>query len=680
MPVLILASYLIGTHYGHAVLYVNLVFISAFFVSLIVFHFKRDRIEDFALFSQLVIVVLTSIKVYLMGGMANIGTPVFVGFIAPVYALTLPNKKRAIIIFLLFTSGMITATLLNPNSTEGLIFPSYFLGFIISSVFIFITLFYFTTQLDKARKAEKERVKKIDELKTRFYTHITHEFRTPLSIISGMSDQMKAKPDQWLNEGHAIIKRNCSNLVSLTNRLLDLSKLESNAMPVNMIQDDLALYLKYICESFQSYASTKNIDIHFESVPDEIIMDFDPDKIRDIFSNLISNAIKFTPNNGRIKISADVRKGDEGDYAILKIEDTGIGIPKGQLNQIFNRYFQANNQLDKMHDGTGIGLALTNELVKLLKGTISVDSATGKGSVFTIRLPISRNAELLKIPESIEKNQSDSIGSRQSITFNPSINSEQNERLTVLVIDDNTDVVLYLKSILLSKYKIEVAENGRTGLEKACELIPDLIVSDIMMPEIDGYALCSKLKQDIRTSHIPIIMLTARADHDSKMTGLSVGADAYLEKPFNPDELIIRIEKLVELRKSLQEYYRKIVDDDLTAEQESNSLTKEDEFIRNVREILLMHLSEESFGIEQLCKNMAMSRSQLYRKFSALTDTTVHQYIMTLKLNKAQELLLNTNLNVTEVAYDTGFKNISHFSRAFRERFGYPPSKEKISS
>ncbi|NNK88594.1 MAG: response regulator, partial [Flavobacteriaceae bacterium] len=283
-----------------------------------------------------------------------------------------------------------------------------------------------------------------------------------------------------------------------------------------------------------------------------------------------------------------------------------------------------------------------------------------------------------QIPESIGQIQATDPVVSSETSVNTDTEPGLADKLSVLLIDDNADVVLYLNTLLHEDYKLLVAENGKTGLQMARERIPDLIISDIMMPEMDGYTLCTTLKEDLRTSHIPVIMLTARADHDSKMTGLTAGADAYLAKPFNPEELFIRIEKLVELRKSLQEYYKQIVHSDLPVTQELTSQDKEDRFIMEVRNILLEHLSDESFGIEQLCSNLAVSRSQLYRKFAALTDTTVNQYIISLRLLKAKEMLRSTDLNVSEVAFDTGFKNLSHFSRAFREKFGYPPSRVKV--
>lgn len=652
----------------------NLLFVLILIVPPVIFHFYKKDIENYAFFTQIAVVVITSIKVYLMGGMLNTGTPLFVGFTAPIFALIFPNKKRAVFIFILFTALMIVATLLNPYDSLDYLIGHYFLGFIIGVAFMFFTLYYFTTQLEKVKNDEKKRMEELADIKTKFYTHITHEFRTPLSIITGIADQMKKNPSKWLDEGHNIIQRNSKNLINLTNQLLDLSKLEAHSMPLNLIQDNIALYIQYLVESFHSLAEIKNIRLQFSTDPKEIIMDFDPDKIRDIISNLISNAVKFTPKRGSVKIA--LRRIDKNTLEII-VKDTGIGIPKEQLHKVFDRYFQAKNHLEGLKEGTGLGLALTKELVKLLGGTISVESTLNKGSVFIIKVPITIQAKEIQLPltDEISYTQKSTAINAES----EEIQSIANHKLKILIVEDNADVIRYLDSLLAHTYNIETAHNGYIGFEKALKFIPDLVISDVMMPEMDGFTLCRHLKEDVRTSHIPIVILTARSDIDSRMEGLKTGADVYLSKPFNRDELFIRINKLIALRKTLQLRYKTFTNQNLADEAvENQNFSKEDIFMRKVREILIVHLSDEEFGIEELCRSLAMSRSQLYRKFAALTDTTVYHFIRTLKLKKAKELLLTTNLNVSEVAYDTGFKNLAHFSRTFTKEFGHAPSKTKI--
>ena len=381
VPVLLLAVLFMGRNLGSGVFYVNILFLLSLLLPLFIFHYHKTDIEFYALFSQLAIVLLTAVKVYLMGGMAQAGTPVYVGLIGPIYALILPKKSRAVYIFLLYTLVMITATLLNPNGGEQYLFYRYFLGFLISNTAIFFTLYYFTTQWEKGKAAEKDRLRELDQLKTKFYTHIAHEFRTPLSIINGLVDQMREDPERWLVSGHTIIKRNSDNLVSLTNQLLDLAKLEDRSMKLNLILDDVVSYTRYLVESFHSLASTRNIRLTYRADPEVIYMDMDLEKIRDILSNLLSNALKFTPEGGSVEVLLQGLVIKDQRVLRLLVRDTGIGIPLKDQPLIFNRYFQARNHLDNRTPGSGLGLALTRELVKLLEGDINVGSTPGKGSI-----------------------------------------------------------------------------------------------------------------------------------------------------------------------------------------------------------------------------------------------------------------------------------------------------------
>ncbi|MBT8178594.1 MAG: response regulator [Eudoraea sp.] len=675
-PILALSIVLMGTVLGKAVLVFNILFLLSMILPLVVFHFHRRNITAYALFSQLAIVVLTSIKVYLMGGMVNVGTPVYVGLIGPIYALILPNKKRAVSLFLLYTATMIIATLANPLESEPYVFYRYFMGFLISNSAIFFTLYYFTSQWEKTKEAEKTRLKEINTFKTRFYTHIAHEFRTPLSIITGIADQIKADPSRWLNPGHEMIKRNTENLISLTNQLLDLAKLEDKSMPLNLVQDDLVLYTRYLVESFHSVAELKKIKLRFSTAVEELIMDMDPDKLRDILSNLLSNALKFTPEGGSVTVNLQDINETGNPFVKLEVKDTGIGIPVEEQPFIFDRYFQANNHLESQRSGSGLGLALTRELVRLLGGEIGVSSTPGKGSMFEVKLPVSNDAQPISLPTLNGVQTTPELTKKPHEQVKPK--EAETKALNLLLVEDNADVIRYLQSLLEGEYHIEIACNGTEGLQKALSVIPDLIISDVMMPEMDGFTLSRKLKADLRTSHIPIVLLTARSDFDSRMEGLKSGADAYLSKPFNRQELFVRINALIGLRKDLQARYALLADRKNFHEQARNGKhLREDAFMEKVQELLMAHLSDEEFGIAQLCEVLGMSRSQLYRKFAALTDMSVYQFIITLRLEKAKELLATTHLNVSEVAYDTGFKNPAHFSRAFSEKFGYAPSQLK---
>lgn len=680
VPILLLAVILMRDTLGRGVFFSNVLFLLSLFLPLVAFHYHRRNIAAYALFSQLAIVLLTVVKTYLMGGMLHAGTPVYVGLIGPVYALILPNKKRAIYLFVLYTAAMIGVTLLNPTGGETYIFYKYFMGFLISNTAIFATLYYFTTQWEKAKQAEKNQLRELDELKTKFYTHIAHEFRTPLTLISGVVDQMKADPDRWLSTGHDIVKRNSDKIIKLTNKLLDLSKLQEKSMPLELIHDDVVMYTRYLVESFHSMASAKGIGLNFSAVPDEILMDLNPDKFQDIVSNLVSNALKFTPEGGEVWVGLSVLTQPTGALLKLQVRDTGIGIPWKEQHHIFNRYFQVKNHIDKGTEGSGLGLALTLELVTLMRGEISVRSTPGKGTVFEILMPISAEAEQvsLSFTEACspggKKRGKESVGSSCQDSKDPSA-------LHLLIVEDNRDVIHYLKSILQKTYVVHTAGNGADGLQLALDIIPDLIISDVMMPVMDGFTMTRKLKEDLRTSHIPIVLLTARADVDAKLEGLGCGADAYLAKPFNKQELFVRIENLIRLRRQIQQGYASPIPQELGRNAVRDvAPNREDVFMNQVRQLLESHLDNEEFGISALCEAIGMSRSQLYRKFAALTDTTVNQYLQNLRLEKAKRLLQTTDLNVSEVAYDTGFKNPSHFSRAFSNRYGHAPSQERIGT
>ncbi len=668
--------------YGSEKDMVDTIFFLALPLNLFLFHFYRKGIEGWALYLQISLVLICSVKVYLMGGLLFAGAPIFIGLIAPIYALILPKKKRAFFVFLLYMTLMIGATVIQPQKSENLSEPLYIYGFTLGITQIFLVLLYFTTQVDKLKRKEKKRMQELDEFKTKFYNNITHEFRTPLTIILGMADEVKNKPSEWFNEGLVMIKRNGQKLLNLTNQMLDLAKLESNAMPVSLIQDDIAVYLKYLVESFHSLAYSKKIQLVFSVCPEKILMDFDPDKIQNILSNLLSNSIKFTPKGGVIKVSASEEFTDAEKYLIFSVEDTGSGIPEEHLEKIFDRYFQAEYHKDQLIEGTGLGLALIKELVKLLEGEITAKSELGIGSTFIVRLPITNQAQEEHVLLSKEKELSDLFSENRSLSP-PILNEESQtvvkqteEKLVLLIVEDNEDVVRYLRSLLSANYNIEEAVNGQEGFEKAISIIPDLVISDVMMPVMDGFSFCEKLKSDLRTSHIPVIMLTARADTESKLEGLKTGADAYLAKPFKREELFVRIKKLIELRIALQERYKKnAILSGVEVSVENALFQKEDAFLLKVRQILEANLSDEKFGIEELGRTLGMSRSQLYRKFKALTDTTVYHFIRERRLVKARELLLTTDLNITEIAMETGFKNLSYFSRLFSEEFGKAPSK-----
>ncbi|MEM8888686.1 MAG: tetratricopeptide repeat protein [Bacteroidota bacterium] len=391
---------------------------------------------------------------------------------------------------------------------------------------------------------QKRKLEEMDILKSRFFTNISHEFRTPLTVIGGMVDQIKSEPKKWTDKGLNLIQRNNTQLLDLVNQILDLRKLESGSLSLNKKQGDIVFYLSYVFESFQSLAESKDIDLHFLCEMEELWMDFDREKMLRIISNLLSNAVKFTPEGGNIYLMLD-KSTDANqpakEYLKLSIKDTGLGIPEDKLPYIFDRFYQVDTSSSRKGEGTGIGLALTKELVTLMEGEIKAESRLNKGSTFSLRIPISQEESIETLSETdIQVNLP--IRPKLDATAAKSNTASPLNPIKLLLIEDNADVVTYLESLLEDSYKLLIARDGKEGIELAVQEVPDLIISDIMMPIKDGYEVCATLKEDERTSHIPIVLLTAKADDDSKLTGLTRGADAYLTKPFNKKELLIRLE------------------------------------------------------------------------------------------------------------------------------------------
>jgi signal transduction histidine kinase/CheY-like chemotaxis protein/AraC-like DNA-binding protein len=673
----------------------NLIFYGSAVVLLIVFHFYRKGIFNYILLTQLLVVLIHALKVYLEGGIMHGLAPIFVGLMCVAWAIILPDKRRANLVFVTYLFSVTAAALGNYDPATFVTEKYHLIVFVISVIQIYAILYYYIVQYEKLKQQEQDRLKEMDAFKTKFYTNITHEFRTPLTIIMGLSEQLttdfvysknygKLSADQTngngidLKEGLEMISRNGSRLLTLTNQMLDLSKVDEGAMQVHMVNTNFSMYMKYVVESFHSYAQTKNITISFSSEPADLYMDFDPDKIQDVIFNLVSNALKFTQKGGKIDLNIQQKSPKQVE---ISITDNGPGIPKEILPKIFDRYFQVEEQRQQVIEGSGLGLSLTRELVKLMGGEISVHSTPGIYTTFTISLPITNDAPVSE--EQIEAYFDDNL-SRGLYTDEPFVISDplpEDEKMVVLVVEDNEDVIYYIQSLLSQRYRVITALNGLEGFDKAVEKIPDLIISDIMMPVMDGFTLCKKLKTDTRTSHIPVVMLTALADTDSKIKGLQAGADAYLPKPFNRRELFVRIQKLIEIRQALQDRFKKAsASGGFGVTLPARDKDREDAFLTRIIAMLENHMEDEEFTIDTLCKQLAMSRSQLYRKFNAVTDTTLHQFILNYRLTKARELLGNTDLNVTQVALATGFKNLSHFSSSYSGKFGINPSEVRMLS
>lgn len=543
------------------------------------------------------------------------------------------------------------------------------------------------SKLAKELAEKNENLKELDQLKTLFFTNITHEFRTPLTVILGMAEQIKKSPEKWLEKGVTMIQRNGNGLLNLISQMLDLSKLEAGKLHLNMVQGDVIKYLKYIAESFHSLIESKSIRFHFLSEDSSIQMDYDPDKLLSIISNLLSNAIKFTPEGGNIYLivgtfdTLGVSKFDtlgvsKTPRVSIKVKDSGQGIPEDQLPYIFDRFYQAEgpNQALYRSRSSGIGLALTKELVKLFGGDINVESQVGEGTTFLVSMPISRNASPLQkvqdIDISLQVDSAESQLNQDESDLLPEQTDEQLPRL--LIVEDSSDVAQFLVACLEGKYLLDIAWDGQEGIEKAIEQVPDIIISDVMMPRKDGLELCQTLKTDPRTSHIPIILLTAKVDIASRIKGLERGADAYLPKPFEQRELFVRLEKLLELRRNLHQRYASL---DNIPPSDDKAIQQEDEFIIKVQIAVNDHLDDENFGITELCREVGLSRTQVHHKIKALTGRSTSHYVRSIRLHKAKKMLETTDLNVSEIAYEVGFRDPKYFSRTYRAEFGQNPKE-----
>ncbi|MEM6316641.1 MAG: two-component regulator propeller domain-containing protein [Bacteroidota bacterium] len=515
------------------------------------------------------------------------------------------------------------------------------------------TLYHF--QLNrKLALAEANRLQELDAVKTKLYTNITHEFRTPLTIILGLVDEIQSGYQRQT----AAIKRNGKQLLQLVNQMLALSKLESGKEKVMLHQGDVVNFVGYVKESFQSYAATEGVELVLNSKVDRLLMDFDVEKLQLILSNLMANAIKFTPSGGTVSIA--LRQKESELY--LTVSDTGPGIAAAVLPHIFDRYYQVETGME--NTGLGIGLTLVKEYVAMLEGQIDVTSELDKGTTFTVQLPIGRTAEKLSaayfnapiVPQA---------------TLNTPLSTQPSERPRLLLVEDSREVQQYLATVLANQYELSYADNGQTGIQQAFALVPDLIISDVMMPKKNGFELCSQLKKDERTSHIPIILLTAKADFEAKIEGLQFGADVYLTKPFAKKELLVQIQRLLKQRNALQAHYNQLALLPTTRYKVSDL---EASFLYRTQTILEENLANGDFGIPQFCRALGISRMHLHRKLKALTNQSTSQYVQSIRIARAKDLLKSTELTVAEVAYRTGYKSPSQFSQVFAKVVGKSPS------
>lgn len=521
--------------------------------------------------------------------------------------------------------------------------------------------------IDQERQQAK-RMHDLDLLKIKFLTNVSHEFRTPLSLIITPMEKLIRQAPASEKQQLQMIQRNGRRLLNLVNQLLDFRKMEVQELELHPKTGDIIQFIQELCYSFSDVADRKNIALDFVTDRKSLVTVFDHDKIERILFNLLSNAFKFTPQNGEVKISLMVTAdADQRVKLALQIRDTGIGIPVEKQEKIFDRFFQHDVPDSMVNQGSGIGLSITREFVRLHGGTITVESQPDRGSTFTVLLFLSEVVLQSHVPATIQSLQI-------PVAVNvPAIHdfSWKSKKPVLMLVEDNEDFRFYLKDNLKEYYQIVEAANGYEGWQKILSLHPDLIVSDVSMPEMNGIDLCKKIKSDKRTAHLPVILLTALTTEDQQLTGLETGASDYMTKPFNFEILLSKIRNLLQQQALTKKTYQKqVAFKPAVAEIES----VDDKFIRQIGMQLEKHLADPSYTVDQLSTDMNMSRVGLYKKIIPLTGKSPIEYIRFYRLQKAKPLLQKSQLTIAEVAYEVGFSNPKHFSKYFKQEFGLLPS------
>lgn len=529
---------------------------------------------------------------------------------------------------------------------------------------------------------EAQKLKELGHLKSRFFANISHEFRTPLTLIMGpVEDLLKTGNAEQFVKILPEVHRNSNRLLQLINQLLDLSKLDAKSYRINTSREDIIPFVKQIVHSFSSMANRRNIELDYQV--DSMLTDeleegkirfyFDEDMVEKIVSNLLSNAFKFTGDGGRVVVNLKISERKDG-FLELSVKDSGIGIAPEKLPHIFDRFYQADDSDERRYEGSGVGLALLKELVDLLQGEVRVESVPGKGATFFCYFPFDKKMVSGNTMNSSQGFEKPVIKMPEEEVTASEPGFVQSDKDHVLVVEDHADVRKYIKGKLEEHYSVAEACNGSQGLEIARNMMPDLVISDVMMPGMDGFELCKKLKTDKLTSHIPVVLLTARAEDNDRISGLETGADAYIVKPFNSRELNIVVKNQIELRKKLRSKFS----DKLVVKPAEITVTSIDrEFMKRLMDSVETHIGDAGFSVVQLSGGMNMSVSQLSRKLKALIDQSPQKFIRSVRMQRALELLKGDAGNVSEISWEVGFEDPSYFSRVFKSHFGYMPSDVK---
>lgn len=546
--------------------------------------------------------------------------------------------------------------------------------FIVSIMVIALGFLWYALRM---KSRNQRMMRRMEKVRNNFFTNVTHEFRTPLTVILGLSEQLQNEgmDTEEQKNGLITITRQGKSLLGLVNQLLEVAKVKSEIGEPEWRHGDAVAYIRMIMEIYRAYARQKQIDLRFIPSATVIMMDFVPGYFCKIARNLLSNAFKFTPKGGKIVLTLE-RKAES---LVLRIVDSGIGISEDDRPHIFETFYQGENSDTDL--GTGIGLALVRQMVEGMDGQISVESTPGKGATFTVILPLKHGNKAWE-RWSPEKQMEDEmeclirIEDKEPQTEMIPV-SDDTTQPTILIIEDNVDVSYYIGGLLKGEYRLLYARDGEEGIEKAKEYIPDLIITDLMMPEKDGYELCREVRRSDILNHIPIIVITAKCSEESRVQLLDAGADAYLHKPFNADELHIRIIRLLEQRRLLREKYSRAMHEG--TEQSVELSIADKSFLTRLNDVVYGMMGNSNLSSDMVADKMCMSLSQLNRKVKAITGFSSSGYILQMRLDKAKRMLASTEIPVGDIATKCGFPEMSYFSRIFKQTFQMTPSQYRKS-
>lgn len=539
-------------------------------------------------------------------------------------------------------------------------------------------------RIEQERK-EAKRMHELDLMKIRFFTNVSHEFRTPLTLIlAPVEKMMKHTKDEPQKKYFQLIHRNAKRLLNLVNQLLDFRKLEMEEIYLNPSENDIVSFTRDITYSFSDIAEKKNIRFSFNSSVGSLITSFDAAKLERILFNLLSNAFKFTPESGSVSVEVSMKKDTTNfttgkEFIEIRVRDSGIGIPVEKREKIFERFFQHNVPGDMINQGSGIGLAITKEFVRLHGGSITVESDPGKGSCFFVSLPVISIPVTASLHEEIstDGNIKPDYTLKNGHSIEPVEKKVNGKKFSVLLIEDNDDFLFYLKENLRASFNIIEARNGKEGWQKLLGQHPDLVVSDIMMPEMNGIDLCRKIKEDQRTSHIPVILLTAQSTEEIQLKGYTTGANDYITKPFNFEILLSRINNLLIQQENLKRNLHKQIQINPT---DIAVISADDKLLNQALEVVRKNIDNTDFSVKDLSKAMFMSRATMYKKITALTGITPVEFIRSVRMKHAAQLLEKTQMTVSEIAFEVGFNNTKYFVKYFKEQFNILPTAYRSAS